>query len=322
MDILLSLNEDCLKKESYCRSFIESTFDEYNNLLFNEEVDKLISESGGDFDGPPPRTLASEGLLIKVVNAVKKIIFMTIEYVKDVIERINTYFTGLKVNRISEKIKKISAEDKDFANTKITIPDYTKGVKRFDDLFNKTETLFGKAIRANGVLSSGDIDILEQIKAETDVVEINSAKYSKVVTLITVVATLTAMYAILKDVPADLAKTANEIHKLALMNNPKPLADTAAIMAAIRRNEARFLHNIIKKIYDEVTYIITGYGDISRPKGMTPKNFVTNNRKYYPKDGAAKAFKSYESVMIGEPFVEEEINVFEEAYNSILDSIE
>ena len=320
MDILMSKEMECLKKEAYCRSFIESTSDELNAIILKEEVDRLICEAGGDSVGPPPGTLASEGLLIKVINAIKKIIMMTVEYVKDVLEKINTYFTGLKINKITDTIKKLSAEDKAFANTKITIPDYTFAVKKYDGLFAKAGGLFSRAVSTNGVLSDSDNAILEQIKDETDTVEVASSKYSKVITIGVAVATLAAVYAILKDVPSQLAEKAQEMHRLALAGNPQPIINVTQMMTSIRRSESRFLHNIIKKIYDELRYQITGYGDIARPRGMTPSKFLNNNRKYYPHSPSGKAFESYDDT--SDTPMGGEVSSFEEAYNSILNSLE
>lgn len=318
MNNLLTEELECLTKEAYCRSFIESTYDEYNQLLLTEEVDNLINEAVGDTVGPPPGTLASEGLLIKVVNALKKIIMMTVDYVKEIINKIGVYFTGLKVDKIAEKVKKISSEDKNFANMKITIPDYTVGVKRYDGLFGKAEGLFNKAVKSNGGLADGDISVLDQIKSETDNIEMVSGKYSKVITVAVAAATLLAIYAILKDVPSQLAEKAQEMHRLALAGNPQPIVDVTSAMASIKRSESRYLHNIIKKIYDELRYIVTGYADIARPKGMTPSKFLHNNRSYYPHVRGGKIF---ESVILAQP-LDTDNNVFDEAFNSIMNSME
>lgn len=150
-----------------CSIYIEKV-DKELEYNINQAKIKVLEESGTDSDLAFYEKEASEGALVKIINALKALIKKFKEMVEKAVKNIKDFFDSKTTKDSYKKAENVIKKNPKLKSTKINVPDY-KGVKRaYDEGSNKLQKLLAKAKAGLKIGDNEAEDICKDTKDKVD----------------------------------------------------------------------------------------------------------------------------------------------------------
>lgn len=243
-----------------CKVFAEATMNEFQANLKEAEL-KVVQESGTPEDLIYLEDAAKEGFIVRSAKTVEKIVQAFIQWMKDKIAAVKSFFTSDKTQKTLDKAEKVVKENPKLKNKKVTIPDYENIDKEYVKLADEA-----KKARIN--IKHG-----KDVSKELDDIDANLEELNKKKKAITITVGLAAAVAMAKIVYDELVK--HESDKIdsasqADVESMEPkdvenLVHNVRTQAEIRKCQGSNLFDALHQIMGGVRSAITGEQEITLP---------------------------------------------------------
>ena len=243
-----------------CKVFAEATMNEFQANLKEAEL-KVVQESGTPEDLIYLEDAAKEGFIVRSAKTVEKIVQAFIQWMKDKIAAVKSFFTSDKTQKTLDKAEKVVKENPKLKNKKVTIPDYENIDKEYVKLADEA-----KKARI-------DIKHGKDVSKELDDIDGNLEELNKKKKAITITVGLAAAVAMAKVVYDELVK--HESDKIdspsqADVESMEPkdvenLVHNVRTQAEIRKCQGSNLFDALHQIMGGVRSAITGEQEITLP---------------------------------------------------------
>lgn len=243
-----------------CKVFAEATMNEFQANLKEAEL-KVVQESGTPEDLIYLEDAAKEGFIVRSAKTVEKIVQAFIQWMKDKIAAVKSFFTSDKTQKTLDKAEKVVKENPKLKGKKITIPDYEKIDKEYVKLADEA-----KKARI-------DIKHGKDVSKELDDIDGNLEELNKKKKAITITVGLAAAVAMAKVVYDELVK--HESDKIdsasqADVESMEPkdvenLVHNVRTQSEIRKCQGSNLFDALHQIMGGVRSAITGEQEITLP---------------------------------------------------------
>lgn len=243
-----------------CKVFAEATMNEFQANLKEAEL-KVVQESGTPEDLIYLEDAAKEGFIVRSAKTVEKIVQAFIQWMKDKIAAVKSFFTSDKTQKTLDKAEKVVKENPKLKDKKVTIPDYENIDKEYVKLADEA-----KKARI-------DIKHGKDVSKELDDIDANLEELNKKKKAITITVGLAAAVAMAKVVYDELVK--HESDKIdsasqADVESMEPkdvenLVHNVRTQAEIRKCQGSNLFDALHQIMGGVRSAITGEQEITLP---------------------------------------------------------
>ena len=251
--------DDALNRFS---TFAEASYNEYLTNIKEAEL-KVIKESGTEDDYVYLEKEASEGFIVRAKKTIQKIIDTIVKFVKDIVEKIENFFTDKKVDATIKKVDKASKTNPKLKSKKVTIPDYKKGVQAFKMSEDKADKKLSM-MRA-GKHSKDDKKEIDDIKSDFN-------KKKAVAVAGTIAVPIGVAIGVLKlarkNAKENASNTETAMHKLpegyfdGSSDNVTDMEDMFAVRANIAKEHSKFSFDTVQKIFKSIRTAVTGSGEV------------------------------------------------------------
>ena len=243
-----------------CKVFAEATMSEFQANLKEAEL-KVVQESGTPEDLIYLEDAAKEGFIVRSAKTVEKIVQAFIQWMKDKIAAVKSFFTSDKTQKTLDKAEKVVKENPKLKGKKITIPDYEKIDKEYVKLADEA-----KKARI-------DIKHGKDVSKELDEIDGNLEELNKKKKAITITIGLASAVAMAKVVYDELVK--HESDKIdsasqADVESMEPkhvenLVHNVRTQSEVRKCQGSNLFDALHQIMGGVRSAITGEQEITLP---------------------------------------------------------
>jgi hypothetical protein len=243
-----------------CKVFAEATMNEFQANLKEAEL-KVVQESGTPEDLIYLEDAAKEGFIVRSAKTVEKIVQAFIQWMKDKIAAVKSFFTSDKTQKTLDKAEKGVKENPKLKGKKITIPDYEKIDKEYVKLADEA-----KKARI-------DIKHGKDVSKELDEIDSNLEELNKKKKAITITVGLAAAVAMAKIVYDELVKSeSDKIDSVSQADvesmEPKDvenLVHNVRTQSEIRKCQGSNLFDALHQIMSGVRSAVTGEQEITLP---------------------------------------------------------